>query len=61
MNRIAQSARAFAVDDADSQDTQFPALVEILRKEFADFRRTEGVEIELAGDRDFDGFFFFHC
>ena len=56
MDAGAEGASPFAVDDADTGDAVFLALVEILGEEAGDFLGAEGVEIELSGDGDVDGF-----
>lgn len=60
MHGPAQVPRALAVDDADLENVESPAFLEILRDQVLDFRRTKGVEIKGAVNGDLDRIRFFH-
>jgi len=60
MDRPAQGACAFAVDDANSQDIPFPAGREIVNHQLFYLAGIKGMQIERAVDGKFNGWGFVH-
>lgn len=58
MHARAQGAGAFAMDDPDTQNTELLTLAEVVDEEIPHLIGPEGVQIQLVGDRDMDGFVF---
>jgi alpha-L-arabinofuranosidase len=55
MHRGAEGTDPFAVDDPDTQNSSPPAFLEVIGDQLLDVARTEGVQVEHAVDRQFDG------
>ena len=58
MHRRAQSADALTMDNAHPRYALFEAQLNVVRHKLANFRRPEGVEVELIADLKLYGIWF---